>query len=141
MAHFAELDENNEVLRVIVVDDNDTSNSDGEEVEQIGISFLKGLFGNDTNWKQTSYNGNFRVRYAGRGDVYDETLNAFIPPKPYNSWALNSTTADWEAPITKPELTQEQEDSGYGYYWDETVYQQDNTTGWILTQLSQSEET
>jgi len=99
------------------------------------------LFGFDTNWKQTSYNGNFRVRYAGRGDVYDETLNAFIPPKPYNSWILNSTTADWEAPITKPELTQEQEDSGYFYYWDETAYQQDNTTGWILTQPSQSEET
>jgi hypothetical protein len=141
MAHFAELNENNEVLRVIVVDNNDTSNSDGEEIEQIGISFLKGLFGNNTNWKQTSYNGNIRVRYAGRGDVYDETLNAFVPPKPYNSWTLNSTTADWEAPITKPELTQEQEDSGYLYYWDETAYQQDNTTGWILTQLSQSEET
>ena len=141
MAHFAELNENNEVLRVIVVDNNDTSNSDGEEIEQIGISFLKGLFGNNTNWKQTSYNGNIRVRYAGRGDVYDETLNAFVPPKPYNSWTLNSTTADWEAPITKPELTQEQEDSGYLYYWDETAYHQDNTTGWILTQLSQSEET
>lgn len=141
MAHFAELNENNEVLRVIVVDNNDTSNSDGEEIEQIGISFLKGLFGNDTNWKQTSYNGNFRVRYAGRGYSYDETLNAFVHPKPYNSWILNSTTADWEAPITKPELTQEQADSGYFYYWDETAYQQDNTTGWILDQLSQSEET
>jgi hypothetical protein len=141
MAHFAELNENNEVLRVIVVDNNDTSNSDGEEIEQIGISFLKGLFGNDTNWKQTSYNGNFRFRYAGVGYSYDETLNAFITPKPYNSWTLNSTTADWEAPITKPELTQEQEDSGYLYYWDETTYQQDNTTGWTLTQLSQSEET
>jgi hypothetical protein len=141
MAHFAELNENNEVLRVIVVDNNDTSNSDGEEVEQIGISFLKGLFGNDTNWKQTSYNGNFRVRYAGIGYSYDETLDAFVPPKPYDSWIINSTTADWEAPITQPELTQEQEDSGYYYYWDETAYQQDNTTGWILTQSSQSEET
>ena len=141
MAHFAELNENNEVLRVIVVDNNDTSNSDGEEVEQIGISFLKGLFGNDTNWKQTSYNNNFRFRYAGIGYSYDETLNAFVPPKPYNSWIINSTTADWEAPIAQPELTQEQEDSGYLYYWDETAYQQDNTTGWILTQSSQPEET
>ena len=141
MAHFAELDENNEVLRVIVVDDNDTSNSDGEEVEQIGISFLKGLFGNDTNWKQTSYNGSSRFRYAGVGYSYDETLNAFVSPKPYNSWTLNSTTADWEAPITQPELTQEQADSDYYYVWDESAYQQDNTTGWTLTQLSQSEET
>ena len=141
MAHFAELNENNEVLKVIVVDNNDTSNSDGEEIELIGISFLKGLFGFDTKWKQTSYNGNFRVRYAGVGYSYDETLNAFVPPKPYDSWIINSTTADWEAPITQPELTQEQEDSGYLYYWDETAYQQDNTTGWILTQSSQPEET
>ena len=83
MAHFAELNENNEVLKVIVVDNNDTSNSDGEEIELIGISFLKGLFGFDTKWKQTSYNGNFRVRYAGVGYSYDETLDAFVPPKPY----------------------------------------------------------
>ena len=141
MAHFAELNENNEVLKVIVVDNNDTSNSDGEEIELIGISFLKGLFGFDTNWKQTSYNNNFRFRYAGVGYSYDETLNAFVPPKPYNSWILNSTTADWEAPITQPELTQEQDESGYLYYWDETAHQQDNTTGWILTQSSQPEET
>ena len=141
MAHFAELNENNEVLKVIVVDNNDTSNSDGEEIELIGISFLKGLFGFDTKWKQTSYNGNFRVRYAGVGYSYDETLDAFVPPKPYESWILNPTTADWEAPITQPELTQEQDESGYYYYWDETSYQQDNTTGWILTQSSQSEET
>tara|TARA_B100001939_G_scaffold344032_1_gene357716 strand:+ start:72 stop:482 length:411 start_codon:yes stop_codon:yes gene_type:complete len=136
MAHFAELNGNNVVIRVVVVDNNDTSNSDGEEIEQIGISFLKGLFGNYTNWKQTSYNGNFRVRYAGRGDVYDETLDAFISPKPFESWVLNSTTVDWEAPIEEPELTQEQVDSGYLYYWDETAYQQDNTTGWILDQQS-----
>ena len=141
MAHFAELNENDEVLRVIVVGNNDTSNSDGEEVEQIGISFLKGLFGSDTIWKQTSYNGNFRFRYAGIGDSYNETLNAFVLPKPYDSWTLNPTTADWEAPITQPELTQEQEDSGHNYAWEETAYQQDNTTGWILTQPSQSEET
>ena len=141
MAHFAELNENNEVLKVIVVDNNDTSNSDGEEIELIGISFLKGLFGFDTKWKQTSYNGNFRVRYAGVGYSYDETLDAFVPPKPYESWILNPTTADWEAPITQPELTQEQDESGYYYYWDETSYQQDNTTGWILTQSSQPEET
>ena len=141
MAHFAELNENNEVLRVIVVDNNDTSNSDGEEIELIGISFLKGLFGFDTNWKQTSYNNNFRFRYAGVGYSYDETLDAFVPPKPYDSWIINSTTADWEAPITQPELTQEQDESGYLYYWDETAYQQDNTTGWILTQSSQPEET
>lgn len=132
MAHFAELDENNVVLRVIVVGDSDTSNSDGEEIEQIGIAFLKGLFGNDTNWKQTSYNSNFRVRYAGIGVVYDETLDAFIPPKPFESWVVDTTTYDWEAPIAKPELTQEQMDNGQYYEWDETAYQNDNTVGWVL---------
>lgn len=134
MAHFAELNENNEVLRVIVVGNNDTSNSDGEEIELIGISFLKELFGNDTNWKQTSYNSNFRFRYAGIGYFYDESIDAFVPPKVHDSWILNPTTADWEAPITQPELTQEQVDSGYYYWWDESAYQLDNTAGWILSQ-------
>ena len=132
MAHFAELNENNEVVRVIVVDNKDTANSDGEEYEQIGISFLKSLFGNDTNWKQTSYNSNFRGRYAGKGDIYDETLDAFIGLKPFESWIMNTSTYEWEAPIEEPELTQEQIENGQYYMWDETAYQNDNTTGWVL---------
>ena len=135
MAHFAELNENNEVLRVVVVDNKDTSNSEGEEIEQIGISFLKELYGFETNWKQTSYHRNFRVRFAGKGLVYDETLDAFISPKPYDSWVLNTTTVDWEAPIAEPELTQEQIENGKFYVWDETAYQNDNTAGWVLYPL------
>ena len=71
MAHFAELDSNNVVTRVIVVANQDVLDSNGNEDESVGIEYLKGLFGEDTNWKQTSYNGNQRARYAGRGFTYD----------------------------------------------------------------------
>ena len=67
MAHFACLDENNIVTQVIVVSNEDTSDVNGNEVEEIGVAFCKKLLGADTNWKQTSYNGNFRKRYAGIG--------------------------------------------------------------------------
>lgn len=103
MAHFAELDANNVVIRVIVVGNNDTSDANGVEKEYIGAAFCEKLFGG--NWKQTSYNGNFRKRYAGVGFTYNENLDAFIPPKPYPSWTLNETTADWEAPIPPPDLS------------------------------------
>lgn len=120
MAHFAELNDDNTVLRVIVVSNEDTSDINGVEDEQLGISFCQRLFGLDTKWKQTSYNGNIRFRYAGIGFKYDETLNAFIAPKPYPSWILNNNTADWEAPIAMPELTPEQIEAGYYYTWNET---------------------
>jgi len=137
MAHFARLNENNIVEQVIVVANKDTSDNNGVEDELIGIAFCKKLFGNNTNWKQTSYNNNMRVRYAGIGYTYDETLDAFIPPKPYESWVLNETTASWESPIgPAPELTQEQIDAGSIYCWDEDTYQADNTKGWILETLN-----
>ena len=110
MAHFAQLDNNDVVLRVIVVSNADTSTPDGNEVESIGIAFCQRLFGG--NWKQTSYNGNFRVRYAGIGYTYNSQLDAFIPPKPYPSWVLNNQTADWEAPVPYPT-------DGKVYFWDE----------------------
>lgn len=112
MAHFAELDNNNIVLRVIVVSNADTSTPDGTEVESIGISFCQRLFGG--NWKQTSYNGSFRKRYAGIGYTYNYLLDAFIPPKPYPSWVLNETVANWEAPVPYPT-------DGKVYYWDEAT--------------------
>lgn len=139
MAHFAELDNNNIVLRVVVVADKDTQDDNGDEVEAIGMGFLKGLYGLDTFWKKTSYNDNLRFRYAGIGYRYDETLDAFIAPKEHESWVLNTITADWEPPIAEPVLTQEQEDAGYYYEWDEDLYQTDNVTGWVLIQ-PQSEE-
>lgn len=120
MAHFAQLDENNIVTQVIVVDNKDTSDSNGVEIEEIGIEFCKSLLGPDTKWVKTSYNNNVRVRYAGIGYVYNEELDAFIPPKPYESWVLNTTTVDWESPLgPAPELTQEEIESNSVYAWDE----------------------
>lgn len=80
MAHFAELDENNIVLRVLVVDNEKLLNDNGIEDEQKGIYFLQSLFGENTKWIQTSYNNNFRGCYAGIGYTYDEVKDLFIPP-------------------------------------------------------------
>ena len=133
MAHFAQLDENNVVTNVIVVSNDDTSDNNGVESEGIGVAFCQQLLGADTNWKQTSYNGNIRVRYAGIGYSYNESLNAFVPPQPYASWTLDNGTADWVSPLgAAPALTAEQEAARSYYTWDESAYQADNTTGWVL---------
>jgi len=112
MAHFAQLDNNNIVIQVIVVNNNELLNQDGDEIEQKGIDFCESLFGQDTKWIQTSYNANFRKNYACVGGTYSKELDAFIAPKPYNSWILNETTYVWEAPISKP-------DQDKFYVWNE----------------------
>lgn len=114
MAHFAELDENNVVLRVIVVSNADTSDANGVEKEYIGAAFCERLFGG--TWKQTSYHGNFRKRYAGIGFTYNADLDAFIAPKPYPSWTLDEELCDWVAPIPAPE------NAGM-HHWDESIQQ------------------
>ena len=140
MAHFAKL-ENNIVTQVIVVSNDDTSDSNGVESESIGVAFCQQLFGADTNWKQTSYNSNMRGNYAGIGHTYMENVatlgvgstDIFIMQQPYASWSINATKAHWEAPITEPALTDDQIAAKSYYTWDESAYQVDNTTGWILT--------
>ena len=133
MAHFAQIDENNVVTQVIVVSNDDCSDVNGNEVEEIGVAFCKKLLGADTNWKQTSYNNNFRVRYAGIGYKFSEELNAFIPPRPFDSWELQEETADWQSPLgAAPALTEEEIAARSFYRWDEEAYQADNTTGWVL---------
>jgi len=112
MAHFAQLDENNIVTHVIVVGNDDIKDNEGNENEEIGIAFCKNLLGLNTIWKQTSYNANIRKNYAGIGYTYDETRDAFIPPKPLDSWILNETTCRWEAPIPYPV-------DGKRYTWNE----------------------
>ena len=114
MAHFAELDENNIVLRVIVVRNEDILSPSGEENEQIGIDYCKSLFGADTAWKQTSYNNNFRGKYAGIGYSYSEELDVFLTPQPYPSWSLNKTNKLWEPPLPYP-------DDKNLYQWDEDI--------------------
>jgi hypothetical protein len=116
MAHFAELDENNIVTRVIVVNNTELLDENGIEQEQIGINFCNSLFGG--NWIQTSYNGSFRVRFAGNGFYYDSYNDVFVPPKPFPSWLFSDNTFDWIPPIEYP-------DDGNIYYWDE------ETTNWI----------
>ena len=134
MAHFAQLDENNVVTQVIVVGNDDTSDSNGTEVESIGIAFCQKLLGADTNWKQTSYNSNMRVRYAGIGYSYNAELDAFVAPQPFASWTLDNDTADWVSPLgAAPTLTDDEIAAGSYYSWDEDAYQADNTAGWTLT--------
>jgi hypothetical protein len=122
MAHFAELDSNNVVKQVIVVSNADTSTAQGDEKESIGIAFCERLLGG--TWVKTSYNGNIRKNYAGIGYTYDKDRDAFIPPKPFNSWVLNESTCLWDAPVAMPS------DAGQGdppkfYKWDE------ETTNWV----------
>ena len=135
MAHFAELDSNNIVKRVIVVSDRDNTDENGAENESSGITFCQTLFGQNTNWKQTSYHGNFRKSFAGKGMIYNESLDMFIIQKPFDSWTLDSS-GDWNPPFAVPELTEEEENSGKYYIWDEQAYQGDTSTpktlGWVL---------
>ncbi len=98
MAHFAQL-ENNIVTNVIVVANQVILDENGNESEQKGIDFCSNLFGG--TWKQTSYNGKIRKNYAGIGYTYDESRDAFIMPKPYNSWLLDEKTCHWKAPVEK----------------------------------------
>tara|TARA_Y100000310_G_scaffold184059_1_gene184202 strand:- start:421 stop:837 length:417 start_codon:yes stop_codon:yes gene_type:complete len=118
MAHFAEINEEGIVQRVLVVS-NERITQDGEEVEELGIAYLQKMFP-DTNWVQTSYNGNFRGRYAGRDSRYDAELDGFITPQPSPSWTLNKETFAWEPPIPMPEQEAEVGDEGFIHYvWDE----------------------
>lgn len=112
MAHFAKLDENNIVLEVNVVNNDVLLDENNQENEQKGIDFLTSWSGGYSNWKQTSYNGTFRKNYAGIGYTYDVERDAFIPPKPYNSWILNDDTCVWESPVIYP-------NDGKPYVWDE----------------------
>lgn len=134
MAHFAQLDENNIVISVVVINNEDCVDADGNESESVGVNFCKSLFGADTIWKQTSYNSNIRKNFAVIGATYDISRDAFISPQPYASWTLDDTTCLWESPISKPTLTQAQIDAGSYYTWDEAAYNLDNTQGWVLVE-------
>ena len=110
MAHFAQLDENNTVIQVVVVHNNELLD-DGTESESKGILFCQSIFGIDTVWKQTSYNSTFRGNFAGVGFLYESLRDVFLEPKPYFNWVLNNVTYKWEAPVPCP-------DDGRRYGWD-----------------------
>ena len=118
MASFAKIGLNNKVIEVQSVHNNELLDSNGVEQEVNGIDFLTKLTGWSI-WVQTSYNNNFRKNHAGIGYTYDEDRDAFIAPKPFNSWILNETTCLWEAPVVYP-------DDGERYTWNE------ETTTWDL---------
>ena len=118
MAHFAELDENNIVKRVIVVSNNAILDNNGQESEAKGAAFCQSLFGG--RWVQTSYNGKFRKRFAGIGGRYDSANDIFIAPKPYPSWVFNQSKLDWEPPVPCP-------NDGTHYVW------QESTVSWFST--------
>ena len=121
MAHFAQLDENNVVLQVIVIDNKDTADANGVEKEHIGAAFCEKLLGG--TWKQTSYNGNIRKNYAGIGYTYNESIDAFVAPKPYTSWVLDEEKGVYTAPTPMP--TDADQEAGEYYRWDE------ETTAWV----------
>lgn len=111
MAHFAQIDENGIVITVIVVNNEDILDENGQESEAIGKQFCTDLLGGE--WVQTSYNNNFRKQYASIGGSYDSVNDVFIAPKPYPSWVLDENF-QWESPVPSP---------GDNYVWDEANQQ------------------
>ena len=146
MAHFAKLDDKNIVTQVIVVDNDDITDNNGNETESLGVAFCQKLFGSSTNWKQTSYNNNFRGNYAGIGATYMSNVatmgvgstDIFIVQQPYPSWSIGVGTARWYSPLGEPPaLTSDEEAARKYYIWDEDAYNADTnspkTVGWALT--------
>lgn len=121
MAHFAQLDDAGVVLQVVVVHNNELLDDAGQENEARGVAFCQSLFGADTRWVQTSYNGTFRKNYAGIGFTFDPQRDAFIPIQPFPSWVLDTASCTWQPPVPYPQ-------DGKQYSWDEL------TATWIALQ-------
>ena len=127
MAHFVEINDLKKVIQAVALDNKDTQDTDGNEVETVGQKYLNDAFGG--NWLKTSYNTRsgvhklggtpFRKNYAGIGYKYDEDKDAFIPPQPYNSWTLNEDTCQYDAPVACPNDEKK-------YIWNE------ETISWVL---------
>ena len=144
MAHFAKLDSNNIVEQVIVVANEDTADASGTETESIGVAFCQKLVGDGTNWKQTSYHQNMRGNYAGIGYTYMTDVRTlgvgstdiFIDPQPYPSWSIGISTATWYSPTPPgdaPTLTESEILAGKYYVWNESNYNADPSTAWVLS--------
>jgi len=122
MAHFAKLDDNNIVLAVHALDNHVTADSEGVEDENIGVAYLTKIH-KHSNWKQTSYNDNFRKQYAGIGYTYDTAKDKFIKPQPFPSWSLDEND-NWNAPVIYPSIPSyipdgQSEPLFYMINWDE----------------------
>ena len=153
MAHFAKISEENEILAVVVVDNKDCQDENGDEQESLGQAFLEA----NNNWPahlwiKTSYwtYGNkhrdggtpFRGNFASLGGTWDSVNQIFWAPQPHASWTKNNSTAAWDSPIAKPSLTSEQQSQvdakthTHIYMWNEDAYQADNNTGWDFVSYS-----
>ncbi len=128
MAHFAQLDENNVVINVIVVKNNELLDENGQESEIKGVAFCQSIFGANTRWVQTSYNHNFRKKFAGIDDIYIQANDIFVGPAPYPSWTLQGDPPLWTPPVPFPEdvrFAPTLDNIPINYSWDET------TQSWI----------
>jgi hypothetical protein len=121
MAYFAKLGTGNIVEKVISINNVVITDANGVEQEQLGIDFINQLYNTNDTWKQTSYNNNIRKNYAGIGYTYDSQRDAFVPPKPFNSWILNESTCNWNSPIPMP-------NNGNQYSWNESTLSWDLVT-------------
>ena len=150
MAHFAQLNSNNHVTQVIVVGNDDITDSNGKESESVGISFCQNHVGDySTVWKQTSYTAGytgsgFRGNYAGIGMTYMTNVQTmgvgstdiFIPQQPYPSWSIGVGTANWYPPANPgpaPALTSDEIAARKYYTWNESNYNTNPSTAWVLT--------
>ena len=154
MAHFAKLGVNGKVIAVHGLDNDQMLNADNQEDESVGQNRLQQIHGWPAQmWIQTSYNtrGNkyynedgsegdqskkLRGNYAGIGYTYDEDNDMFFSPQPHASWSKNTSTAQWQAPITYPSVVDDGQDPvvwEYSIYWNESGYQADNSKGWEAT--------
>ena len=158
MSHFAKIGENNIVLEVLYMETSVSSTEGGIEDESVGLAHLRTHHGHD-NWKRCSYNSRggqhyaidsngdyvpdgtpgYRANYPSEGWFWDETNEIFCEPRPNDkdgepcaSWTMNTTTGLYDAPLTRPTPTQEEDDARKVWRWDESLYQSDNTKGWLL---------
>ena len=143
MAHYAELDINNKVIRVLTACNQDIATHGGELSEEAANYFgtYTPFSENGVKWVQTSYNNNFRKQYAGIGYTFDSIKNKFISPQPFASWSLDSND-DWKAPVGNPTVTTYGDNTPYFIFWDESNLRwtgkddQNNTFTWSPETLS-----
>lgn len=119
MAHYARVNSDNIVTFVTPIPNEMITDENGVEHEEWAFDHLYATIPDsiEDKWIKTSYNSQFRKTYAGIGYIWNEKLDAFIPPKPFDSWNLNEETCDWEPPVPKPEYV----DGGPTYYWNESI--------------------
>ena len=138
MAHFAEIDENNIVTRVLVVNNDILLDENDNEIEQKGIEFLQSIF-SGSNWVQGSYNGNFRKYFPEIDYIWDADNDVFYGPQPFNSWTLDTGSFLWESPVTYPSGSVTGSYTG-SYQWDEDIYNEDTNDpkilGWVTSSIS-----